>query len=331
VHPHVVVAGDIISNLHKLDRTTTQLDTIPDDQDLQPELLITFGNSGISKRLKLFLRKNKPAHHWHIQPAGDAADTYQSITKVIYTEPEIFFTEANQWKTPDDSSYAALWKEVQLRGNQLVKDTILFSPQGEITQLEKVLDALPDNTNLHLANSLSVRLANYIGLSSKHTTSFSNRGTSGIDGSTSTAIGMALVTENPVVLVTGDMAFFYDRNAFWHNQLPSNFYVVILNNHAGGIFGIINGPARQPELEEYFETNQKLTAENLCRDYDLPYTFVPEQRDLPDLNNFFKSADRPKILEIETNLETNKKAFKHLQNEIEIDGATLRLETNKGI
>jgi hypothetical protein len=57
-----------------------------------------------------------------------------------------------------------------------------------------------------------------------------------------------------VTLITGDVAFFYDRNGLWHNCLPPNLRVVLLNNHGGGIFRLIDGPAGQPELEEYFET-----------------------------------------------------------------------------
>jgi hypothetical protein len=90
---------------------------------------------------------------------------------------------------------------------------------------------------------------------------FANRGTSGIDGCTSTAVGAALQTERIVTLITGDVAFFYDRNGLWHNYLPPNLRVVLLNNHGGGIFRLIDGPAGQPELEEYFETRQPLRAD----------------------------------------------------------------------
>ena len=73
---------------------------------------------------------------------------------------------------------------------------------------------------------------------------FANRGTSGIDGCTSTAVGYALAEpDKQVVLLTGDVAFFYDRNAFWHNYPTPNLRVVLLNNHGGGIFRLIDGPA----------------------------------------------------------------------------------------
>ena len=86
---------------------------------------------------------------------------------------------------------------------------------------------------------MAVRYANLIGLSQEQHAGvavFANRGTSGIDGSNSTAVGSALASDRLTVLVTGDMAFFYDRNAFWHNYRLPNLRVVLLNNHGGGIF-----------------------------------------------------------------------------------------------
>ena len=111
---------------------------------------------------------------------------------------------------------------------------------------------------------MAVRYANILGIpQGRQIEVFANRGTSGIDGCTSTAVGAALAQpERPVVLLTGDVAFFYDRNAFWHNYPTPNLRVVLFNNHGGGIFRLIDGPRQQPELEEFFETRQPLTAEN---------------------------------------------------------------------
>src|SRR5690606_41802768 len=80
---------------------------------------------------------------------------------------------------------------------------------------------LPSPAKVHLANSMAVRYANYIGLAKLNQEVICNRGTSGIDGSNSTAVGCTFTTKEPVVLFTGDMAFFYDRNAFWHNHTRS--------------------------------------------------------------------------------------------------------------
>ncbi len=136
---------------------------------------------------------------------------------------------------------------------------------GEYSALHFLLPKIPTQTKLHLANSMAVRYVNFLGKRSQEI--ICNRGTSGIDGSNSTAVGCTFTTKEPVTLITGDMAFFYDRNAFWHNYSMPNLRIIILNNHAGGIFRLIDGPAKQPELEEFFETKQKLSANHLAEEF----------------------------------------------------------------
>jgi 2-succinyl-5-enolpyruvyl-6-hydroxy-3-cyclohexene-1-carboxylate synthase len=185
---------------------------------------------------------------------------------------------------------------------------------NEFTAIYRALQQVPGGAALHLANSMAVRYANILGLPSGSTVEvFANRGTSGIDGCNSTAVGAALAQpERPVVLLTGDVAFFYDRNGFWHNYPTPNLRVVLINNHAGGIFRLIDGPRQQPELEEFFETRQTLTAENTARDFGLRYftatTFAELDKVLPV---FFAPAAKGNaaLLEITTDSATNAAFF----------------------
>jgi 2-succinyl-5-enolpyruvyl-6-hydroxy-3-cyclohexene-1-carboxylate synthase len=84
-------------------------------------------------------------------------------------------------------------------------------------------------------------------------------------------VGSALSSPKLTVLITGDLAFFYDRNGLWHNYLSSNLRIVIQNNQAGGIFRLIDGPRQQPELAEFFETHQALNAEQTAKDFKMAY------------------------------------------------------------
>ena len=173
-----------------------------------------------------------------------------------------------------------------------------------------VMPFVPSGTALHLANSMTVRYVNILGV--EHGIEvFSNRGTSGIDGCNSTAVGAALAQpQRPVVLLTGDVAFLYDRNAFWHNYPTPNLRVVLFNNHGGGIFRLIDGPRDQPELDEFFETTQPLTAENLCRDFKLRYLPVSSFAELTTaLPVFFAAEGGAAVLEIFTNSKTNATFF----------------------
>ncbi|QHT66898.1 2-succinyl-5-enolpyruvyl-6-hydroxy-3-cyclohexene-1-carboxylic-acid synthase [Rhodocytophaga rosea] len=323
----IPVVGDIISNLHTLPETIRHQDIFlmqPDKEileELRPELLITFGNSVISKNIKLYLRKYKPQVHWHIQPAGYIADPFQTLTHTIPVQPLYFFKTLfedldyqnflSQEEPETASVYHASWQKQNKEAAKKMYSVFRNAPFSEFEAVSEVMDQLPENSLLHLANSMTVRYANFVGLASHQTVEvFANRGTSGIDGCNGTALGAALQTDKLVTLITGDMAFLYDRNSFWHNFLPANLRIVVLNNHGGGIFRLLDGPKGQPEMEEYFETRQRLLAANAAQEYGLTYFFCTTKLDLQKhLQAFFDSTGGAKLLEVETSPEINAEVY----------------------
>ncbi|OJJ18075.1 2-succinyl-5-enolpyruvyl-6-hydroxy-3-cyclohexene-1-carboxylic-acid synthase [marine bacterium AO1-C] len=331
---NIPIVGDVISNTQQLSRSIKYHDTFLGQQTAHlhssfcPELLITYGQSLISKSLKLLLRKYRPRYHWHIGTEAQVADTFQSLTHHIPVKPTYFFSQLFSdldfknmldGEQDEDNPFANLWQQHnQEAGRYVARFPFADSEFSEFEAIREALQVLPENTLLHLANSMAVRYANFIGLErpsgSTHPGAeiFANRGTSGIDGSVSTAVGTALAAPDRLVtLITGDLAFFYDRNGLWNNYLPQNLRILLMNNHAGGIFRIINGPKDQPELEEYFETQQPLNAENTARDFNLDYTLVKDRQTLQtQLSTFFEPSERPKILEIETNSVANAAVLK---------------------
>ena len=314
------VVGDIIANVGEVAAVQRQDVFLAglnrDDQAaLQPDLLITFGQSLISKSLKLFLRNAAPARHWHLQASGEVADTFRSLTRVVRVPPAVFFQVMNQGAAPGNASeITAAWQQADAAAATFLEHFFgkEAPPFNEFLAFRHALTALPENTALHLANSMAVRYANILGIPpGRQIEVFANRGTSGIDGCTSTAVGAALAQPGrPVVLLTGDVAFFYDRNAFWHNYPTPNLRVVLFNNHGGGIFRLIDGPRQQPELEEFFETRQTLTAENTARDFDLRYFSVSSVAELEAaLPVFFAANGGAALLEIFTDSKTNAAFF----------------------
>jgi 2-succinyl-5-enolpyruvyl-6-hydroxy-3-cyclohexene-1-carboxylate synthase len=161
---------------------------------------------------------------------------------------------------------------------------------------------------------MSVRYANHVGLleSQRGVHVFSNRGTSGIDGCTSTAAGHALASPILNVLITGDQAFFYDRNAFWHNYPLPNLLVVVLNNHGGIIFNLIDGPSSLPEAEEFFITRQPLRAKALAQEFG--YTYSDGLN--PNWKEFFQPGGDTKIHELESSQSQNKSIFEAFKKHI---------------
>ncbi|MGY3087781.1 2-succinyl-5-enolpyruvyl-6-hydroxy-3-cyclohexene-1-carboxylate synthase [Hymenobacter sp. UYAg731] len=322
----VPVVGDIIANVGEVADVQRQDIFLAglnknDKAILKPDLLITFGQSLISKSLKLFLRDAAPAQHWHLQAAGEAADTFRSLTRVIRVPPAVFFQQLSEGAVKNQPIETAAWQEVDAAAaNFLAHFFATEAPAfNEFSAFRHALAALPETLALHLANSMAVRYANILGIpQGKQVEVFANRGTSGIDGCTSTAVGAALAQpQRPVVLLTGDVAFFYDRNAFWHNYATPNLRVVLFNNHGGGIFRIIDGPRQQPELEEFFVTRQLLTAENTAKDFNLRYFPISSFGELEAaLPVFFAAETGAAILEVFTDSKTNAAFFEEYRSAV---------------
>jgi 2-succinyl-5-enolpyruvyl-6-hydroxy-3-cyclohexene-1-carboxylate synthase len=258
--------------------------------------------------------------HWHIQAGTTAPDTFQSLTRVIQSNNSLLFlSELSARTSKIPGNYYGVWSAQENR----YSDTIprFFSQENTFSEFEAinfVINNLPDNSVLHLANSMPVRYANYIGIQKERNIQVCcNRGTSGIDGTLSTALGSALSTDKIVTVITGDMAFFYDRNALWNNYIPSNLRIVILNNHGGGIFRMIEGPDRLPELDEYFETEQPLTAENTAKDHKLEYHFCKKREEVENILPSFFSISKTSVLEIETDSKSNTELFRKFKKYIQ--------------
>src|SRR5690606_28564146 len=183
------------------------LPAIEDKAALAPDLVISFGKSIISKFLKLFLRKTEAAH-WHIQPADYAPDTFQRLSRYIQTSPLYFLQFLQEHKAVADTLYYNSWTNSEDCIKQQLERIVQQAGFGEYKALHRCLQQLPKPSIIHLANSMPVRYANYIGIRNEQREVVCNRGTSGIDGSNSTAVGCTFTTKDPVVLITGDMAFF---------------------------------------------------------------------------------------------------------------------------
>ncbi|MEO9964327.1 MAG: 2-succinyl-5-enolpyruvyl-6-hydroxy-3-cyclohexene-1-carboxylic-acid synthase [Reichenbachiella sp.] len=313
----IPIVADIISNVHEVAGVITGQDLFlkaNENKELQPDLLITIGMSVISKNLKIFVRNHKPKAHWHVRDEAHAPDTYKALTLAIQSDPESFLLHLSANLSVDQSQqeFFHAWQKTDQSAKEIIRnyESEQFSDyQG----YKKVLQSLPNNIDLHLANSMAVRYANVIGLRQDQKVEvYCNRGTSGIDGSNSTAVGATLASPKPVVLLTGDVAFFYDINAFWHNSLSDNLKIIIFNNQGGGIFRMIDGPSQQPELEEFFETVQKRNAKLTAQEYHFEYMTSHDTNDLTQtLPLFFEGGGR-KILEIFTNPQESKEVYKDL-------------------
>jgi len=278
---------------------------------LSPEVLITFGGMIVSKKIKQFLRKQQPKHHWHID-ALNSIDTFHCLSEYINETPVGFLTKLAALPFVE-SEYQQ--KYVLEKEKRAVKHDAYMkqAPFSDLKVFETVLRSIPDNSQLQLANSSIIRYTQLFDVNDSLKV-FCNRGTSGIDGSTSTAIGAAVVEDNQTVFITGDLSFFYDSNALWNAYIPSNFRIIIINNSGGGIFRFIPGPKSTNALD-YFETPHQLTAEPLSAMHQLSYSSVCNVLELKErMSDFYGDSKQPKILEVFTDKEVNEKVLKEYFN-----------------
>ncbi len=216
----------------------------------------------VSKKIKNFLRKFPPKQHWHIHPKK-AYDTYYVLSDYIKTEPQVFFEELlSKASSSNQSTYnnqvSSIYNSNRLKGLHYLKQI----PFSDLKVFQTIFKSIPDQLQLQLANSSTIRYAQLFDLP-KTVSVFCNRGTSGIDGSSSTAVGAAFVSHVPTLLITGDLSFFYDSNALWNAYLKKNFRIIIINNQGGGIFRILPGQKDTPTYDEYYETVHKRNAKDL--------------------------------------------------------------------
>jgi 2-succinyl-5-enolpyruvyl-6-hydroxy-3-cyclohexene-1-carboxylate synthase len=315
----IPLVGDIISNTHANNYTIPVTDSFFDieNNSLRPDVLITIGRSIISEKIKHYFRKYKPKSHWHIG-IGMVGDPFQSITKTIQAHPCDFF--AAWLKRRPRISDQKNWKTQLKQRHKQVRTHIIKNIQSntlnQFTAIQIIINALPKkNITLHLGNSMPVRIANIIGLKNSGIEVFSNRGTSGIDGTLSTAVGHALAKPTQLhALIIGDLAFFYDRNGLWLNQpFPDNLKIIVMNNKGGGIFSIIPGPSNQENLFSLFATPQqqrsiRLTAE----EFSLNYFLADSLAALKDKIDSFLAFQKTTILEILIQPKEDKHIFSRM-------------------
>ena len=285
-------------NIRSIDRLINTISN-QEKENLVPDLLITIGRDVVSKMVKKLLNHSS-VELWHVSSSGEVKDTFLNLTTTIPLNPIDFFSKIKPFVKAKDASFRDLWMEKDREKSKLHHQFWIESSFSDFKVLGRIYEQLPTDGILHSANSSSIRYAQLFDHpeSVEH---FSNRGTSGIDGCTSTAIGHALSTSKMVTLVSGDMAFLYDSNGFWCNPLPKNLRVIVINNEGGNIFRIIKGPRHDSTFETYQETTHTLKAKGVASTFNIPYISAANFEELNEaLPNFFKESEGPKILEVFT-------------------------------
>ncbi|MFW5706297.1 MAG: 2-succinyl-5-enolpyruvyl-6-hydroxy-3-cyclohexene-1-carboxylic-acid synthase [Bacteroidota bacterium] len=309
-----VVFSENLANRHiegAIESPDTFIASLDKEQKKQfrPDLLVTCGGAVLSKKTKQYLRSHKPIQHWHIEENCGITDTYQSLTRVISMKPETFFAHMSE-TIPSGDEYVAFAANCRGTLSQKHKSFLQSTSFSDLMAYDIILDSLPGNCNLHLANSTPVRYAQLFPTKAD-VKYFSNRGTSGIDGCISTAAGAAMASDRLNIAIAGDLAFIYDSNAMWNASFPENLRIIVVDNAGGNIFKLIDTSPVIDPVRHFFETPNSVKIDKLCEAYGLEYYFASHEQALREnLRSFFKPNRGKGVFHIKTSGELSAGIFK---------------------
>lgn len=305
--PRVAIVTETNANLYHLgyisciDRTIEAFIGSKNEAEYIPDLLITIGGNVISKKLKAMFRRHKEqiVNHWHL--GSELMDTFQSLTQWIDVDPATMLGRLEPVQSVTGEGFGTKWKarffEAEQRHEQFVQD----SPYADLKVFSMITQSIPDGSVLQMGNSSVVR---YIQLFNqlRGVRYYGNRGVSGIEGCTSTAVGAAMASDRLVTLISGDQAFRYDSNALEMAMGQQNLRIIVINNGGGNIFRIIDGPTRHEVSEDFIEKKDEASIQGLVDHSGIAYRSANDIDSLLEgLDDLF-SPDRsePMVLEVFT-------------------------------
>ena len=307
-NPNIVVLHEAQSNVHghgnfipNIDATLTLLDL--NDKDVAPDIVITLGGSLTSRKIKSYIRGLKDVRHWSVGLRDHSVDCFKHLEKRIVSDEGAAlksFADSLSKMREEASTFKKTWliasKDALTHASSYAENV----PWSDFKAMHYIISNIPDKWNVQLSNGTCVRYAQLFDYSSAGTVNC-NRGVSGIDGCTSTAIGASVVSENPVLLISGDMSMQYDVGALSTPFIPSNFRIVVLNNGGGGIFRFIPSTRNLEELEKYFVADVRLPLKSLSEAYGFKYLSASNYDELSESFKQMKAcSDSPVILEVIT-------------------------------
>lgn len=312
--PNVVVLTETVSNLHSplfISRIDSTLSTLSDDerQQLIPDTVITVGGALVSGKLKAWIRSLSETEHWYVGEGDRTVDCFRHLSMRIDMSPSIFMSQLASALSayPGDGGeltlcdYARIWRSASQRAARIHSERIALAPWSTLKAFSILIPSIPRTANLHLSNGTSVRYAQLMDCSNFHRCEC-NRGVSGIDGSTSTALGASVgYRAGLTVLISGDMSFQYDIAALSSTLINNRLRMIVICNDGGEIFRFLGSTSRLPELERYLAGGTRLPLRDLCHGYGIEYSEASSEVQLREaLEDFYSPCINARLLAVQT-------------------------------
>lgn len=323
--PNTALCAEPISNLHT-DGEAFRIDSLLHPRGdaalersikkrLRPDIVISIGGALVSRMLKDFLREYQPEEIYTLGDTDPGVDCFQGLTTHFNVSPTHFLrgiASMTRWlgrrgELPVDvPRYGAEWHEMrQGYCNSPVSDPGEWS---ELMAFNEIFRTLPADYNLFLSNGTPVRYGG-ICLNRMPHAVYANRGVSGIEGTTATAVGIAMQYRRPTLLITGDMSFGYNPQILGLDLVPSNFKIIVVDNAGGGIFRFISSTRDLAQREEYFCVSRPQPIEALAEAYGWQYFRADSPESLQEVLPRFYAATTRAIMTLHVDPATSADAL----------------------
>ena len=299
----IPVVSDVLANGI---RGLSSTDTWGDFSGLpKPNLIISLGRSIVSKKLRTYLR-SIPTLEIHLLEEREVGNPYDS-QQICISDPQPLIDQLSSINAESQQGFYDSWEKQDYEAKKMLEGYNLEN--SELNAVSVLIQNLPENAQFHLSNSLSVRYGSLLNsLIPGQVKRWSNRGTNGIDGCISTAVGHAWADpKSEHFLIIGDQAFFYDQNALWNNELPGNLKILLLNNQGGRIFESLEATRAQKELNELFVAPHQRNASLICQDLGIGYT---QSETSNELESWVKLTGQTRIFEFISNKDASLDIYK---------------------
>jgi 2-succinyl-5-enolpyruvyl-6-hydroxy-3-cyclohexene-1-carboxylate synthase len=280
--------------------------------DADPDVVLRFGASPTSKPLRQYLR-DSGARQFVVDPAGGWREATFTATDLVVADETRLATELASTVSREPGAYSERFREAEadywgiVEGNEPEEGAVL----ADIAKLA------PDPATVFVSNSMPIRdFDRFAQPREANLTVLGNRGASGIDGITSTALGAGSGTDDPLVAVLGDLAYYHDMNGLLAvSRCDVDATIVCINNDGGGIFRLL--PIEDHDtFEEWFRTPHGLDFEGSADIYDIDFARTQDREGFRDLYAESVGSDGTQVIEVVTDSERSHADREALQERV---------------
>ena len=282
-----------------------------------PEVVLRFGASPTSKVLRRYLRDHA-AQQFVVDPAGGWREAEFTATDLITADPTWLAERlATRLDSPRADGWLARFRTAEQEHWSHVTDAV-DTEHFEGAVLSTVARGAPDPATIMVSNSMPVRDLDRFGEPrGADLTVLGNRGASGIDGITSTALGAGSATDDPLVIVLGDLAFYHDMNGLLAVQRCGvDATIVLLNNDGGGIFHMLPIEEFDPPFTEHFKTPHGIDFEPVGDLYGLEYAVLDDLEGFETAYRESLGSAGTQILEVRFDAEQSHRVRERLHEQV---------------